>query len=449
MKKLDYLKLAFQHRLYRKVNWLVRNLSEFAESPTQKPMTDPYTPIRELGGLMFLDDNGQKHKIDDAPKSGPLFVAGDLVEIDPSWLINITEPMTTRFGILLSNAILITEVFGGKIKYINGEVSISGIESIVAPRMVNDPNYDTIHVKLTPEQMAPSAVQAFDAPIYVFEYLNLSKGIELISAVMELFTVALTPKSVLPPDGIEKFKAALIKEYAGRLNDPIVLAEFEEKLKAYDAEYLKDDPSFKKFTSGKILNDSRKKLYLSMGAEGGFAKGGNITAITNSLTEGIPREPDQLVAVFNGARAGSFSRGAETVEGGVAAKKMLSAANNYVIKEGDCGSVLGLARDYNKQLAPSLRGRTLIYGSKQTKVPMDADVGVYVGQRLITRSPMYCKMPGETICSVCAGEALARYTTGVALPLTEISAAILAARMKAMHTNALKVNDFSLDSLFT
>lgn len=449
MKKNQYLKLAFKHKLYRKANWLIRNLSEFAEPPGQPLPTDPYTPMREMQGLFFLDEAGEKIKIDDYSGSGPLFIPQDKVVVDESWAVNIEGTVETDFGILITNAIMIWEVFGGKLPYINGEVSVSGIEKMIAPRLANDPNYDNIDVPLTPEQLEPIKERDFTGPIYAFENNNMSKGIELLASVMELFTVALTEKTIMPPTGIDKFKAQLIKEYGDRLNDPIVLAEYEERLKAYDAEYLKDDPSFKKFTSGKILNDSRKKLYLGMGAEGGFAKAGEITAITESLSEGIPRQPDKLVAAFNGARAGSFSRGAETVEGGVAAKKMLNAAINYVIVQGDCGSKLGLERIYDRSLVGSLRGRTIIYGNKQVKVPMDADTSAYLGQTLITRSPMYCKTPGERICSTCAGDALARYETGVALPLTEISAAILAARMKAMHTNALKVNDFDLDTLFT
>ena len=449
MKKNDYLKLAFKHKLYRKANWLVRNMSEFAEAPGKPLPTDPYTPMRELQGLFFLDEEGNKIKIDDYRGSGPLFVPIDKVTVDESWAVNIEGTVETDFGILIANAIMIWEVFGGKLPYINGPVSVDGIEAMIAPRLAPDPNFENVDIPLTPEQRTPIQVRDFTGPVYAFENNNMSMGIELIASVMELFTVALTEKTILPPTGIKEFKAKLLKEYEGRLNDPIVLAEFEDRLKAFDAEYLKDDPSFKKFTSGKILNDSRKKLYLDMGAEGGFAKDGEITAITNSLTEGIPTDPSQMVAAFNGARAGSFSRGAETVEGGVAAKKMLNAAINYVIQQGDCGSKFGLVRTYNKNMVKSLRGRTLIYGSKQVKVPLDAEVGAYLGQTLITRSPMYCKLEGERICSVCAGDALARYETGVALPLTEISAAILAARMKAMHTNALKVNDFDLDTLFT
>lgn len=432
MNKLEYLKLCFQHRQYIHQSWCVRALATFTDPPGKELELKPFMLVNEPWGLAFVNEQGEKVRIDDYKLgSGPLFTPTTPVTIDSDWLPNVEGVVETDFGRLLSNAILITEPFGKLIPYMHGEVTISAIEKIVAPVMQNNP---------------PAGEAKQDGVIYVDHYLKLGAGIEHIETFMELFTIAMTKKSILPPTGGKAFKAKLIAEYGDRLNDPVVLSEFEERLKAFDADYLKDDPSFGRFTSGKILKDSRKKIHLSMGAEGGFGK---MAAVTNSLTEGDPEDVDQIVAIVNGQRSGSYSRGAETVEGGVAAKKMLAAANNYVIQAGDCGSKLGITRTYDKNLIKSLRGRWIISGETQKQVPMDADVGAYLGRRLMVRSPMYCKLKDENICAVCAGESLSRYTTGISLTLTEISAAILAARMKAMHTNALTVNEIDLENLFT
>lgn len=441
MKKIEFLKLAFQNKRYQEKNWCVRVLSEFSEKPGAPLPKLSYFPIRDSWGLSTTLPDGKTERIEDHG-NGPLCKMSDILDIDPSWLGNVKEACTTRFGILLANAILVEHAYGDKIPYINGPVSVSGIEKIVSPRLTTNPKPGT-------EAVVSELAAKNGGPIFVHEYLKMGQGIEYFASFMELFTVALTQKSVLPPTGIKEYKAQLEKEYAGRLHDPIVMAEYENKLKAFDAEYLKDDPSFGKFTAGKVLNDSRKKLFLSMGAEGGFSKDGSITPITNSLVDGYPEDPDKYVAIINGFRAGSFSRGAETVEGGVAAKKMLAAANNYVIRAGDCGATLGLRRYYTKELVNTLQGRTVIIGKEQIKIPLGGDTAPYLGQVIAARSPMFCKLTGENICATCAGEAMARYETGIALPLTEISAAILAARMKAMHTNALKVVDFDIKSLFT
>lgn len=446
MKRLDFLKGSFLNKRYLESDWWVRCMSNFSDpDPAQVPK-QPFTLIRQPWGLGTYDQNLEIQPIEDYSGKGPLFVAKDPVHVDQTWLPNITAPMDTTFGILVSNAVLLAEVFGAKIPYINKEVKISEIEKIIMPRLESNPdNYVPGQIVVAPRSVTDPQKEK----IYVYEYLNLTKGIELIATVMDLFTVGLTQKTLLPPPGIEEKKKQMLQRPGLNLNDPIQMAAFEKELLEFDYDYLKGDPSLDKFASGKILKDSRKKLFLSMGAEGGFRKDGGITGISRSLSEGLPTDPDQYVATINGSRAGSFSRGYETMQGGVAAKRMLAASNNYVIVEGNCGSTMGITRKYYPWLVNSLRGRTVINGSTQVKIGDSEDVSKYLGQVVRTRSPMYCRLPGEEICSTCAGDAMAKYKTGIALPLTEISHAILTASMKAMHTNSLTVNDFNLDDLFT
>lgn len=444
MNKLDYLKLSFQNRQYIHRNWCVRAMATFTDPAGSAVPTEPYTLVNEPWGLAFIDDKGERVRITDYKQGdGPLFLPTTPVTIDNTWLPNVKGVIETDFGRLLANAVLITESFGTLVPYMEGEVTITAIEKIIAPLMRSNERPKGNPIGLS---NSPSTLVMEPGQIYVHHYLKLGAGIEHLATFMDLFTIAMTKKSILPPTGIKEFKAKLIAEYGTRLQDPVVLSEFEDKLKEFDAAYLKDDPSFGRFTSGKILKDSRKKIHLSMGAEGGF---GTLVAVTNSLTEGDPDDPEQIVAIANGNRAGSYSRGAETVEGGVAAKKMLAAANNYVIQKGDCGSKLGITRLYDKNQLEGLKGRIIISGETQKQVELDADTSVYLGRVLMTRSPMYCKLKDENICAACAGLALARYTTGISLTLTEISAAILGARMKAMHTNALTVNEFDLETVFT
>lgn len=437
MKRNEYLRLSFINKAHLYTEWWVRVLSEFTDPPGKQAPTTPYFLVKQPWGYGVILPDGTIEKLDDTPLTAAAFTVKDKVSVDPTWLPNIQTPLETNLGIVGANAILLAEVFGKKIPFINGEVSIGAIEDIIAPRLTSNPGPN--------EVVDPNDT----SKIYVFEYLKLGQGVEMIASIMELFTVALTKKTLLPPPGVEEYKKKLLADPNLNLDDPIQLADFEKKLLKYDAEYLKDDPSFGKFASGKVLKDSRKKLFLSLGAEGGFRKDGGITGIASTLSDGLPRDPDKFVAAANGSRAGSFSRGAETMDGGVAAKKMLAAANNYVISDGDCGSTMGVTRYYTPWLVRSLRGRTIINGKTQEKVPVNEDTSKYLGKFITTRSPAYCKRPGEEICSACAGAAMSRYRKGIALPLTEISHSILTARMKAMHSNSLTVNQFDLDTLFT
>lgn len=438
MKRNEYLKLVFTSKTHLIVEWWVRALTEFVENSNQSTPTTPYLIVRQPWGYGFVLPDGKIEPLEDSPLDKAPFSIFDKVDVDPQWLPNIKAPLSTDLGILGANALLLAEPFGKKIDFINGEISIETIEeTIIAPRLTSNPK--------------PGEAIDLDDPekIYVFENNNMSKGIEFISTIMELFTVALTKKTLLPPPGIDEYKKKLLSDPNFNINDPVQLAAFEQKLLEFDARYLKDDPSYGKFASGKILKDSRKKLFLSLGAEGGFNKDGSITGIASSLDDGVPTDPKTYCAIINGGRSGSFSRGAETADGGVAAKRMLAALANYVIEKGDCGSTMGITRLYTKWLVKSLRGRTIINGKDQIKVPMNADTSQYLGKVIKTRSPLYCKLTGERVCQECVGMSMSRYPNGIALPLTEISHSILIARMKAMHTNALTVNKFDLDTLFT
>lgn len=437
MNREQFLKLSFQSKSHLFTSWWTRALAEFTDLPGVAIEYAPYTLIKQPWGMSVRKPDGEYEKLDGYEGTGPVFSIESKVTVTPEWLPNISSTIETDLGILGANAIVLVEPFGSKIPYMNREVSIGEIEKIIAPSLESNPPPGTSRDNLDPSKF------------YVFELKKLGQAVEFISAIMDLFTITLTQKTLLPPPGIEEYRKELLSDPSLDLNDPIQLSAYESKLLAFDREYLKDDPSYGKFASGKMLADSRKKLFLSMGAEGGFGKRGEIVGISRTLDEGLPTEPTEWAASLNGSRAGSYSRGAETQEGGVAAKKMLAASNNYVIKKGDCGSTMGITRLYTKEILNSIRGRTVINGTSQTKVAKNADVSSYLGKHIRTRSPMYCRLPGETICSVCAGDSMARYETGISIPLTEISHSILIARMKAMHTNALKVNDFDINTVFT
>jgi hypothetical protein len=48
---------------------------------------------------------------------------------------------------------------------------------------------------------------------------------------------------------------------------------------------------------------------------------------------------------------------------------------------------------------------------------------------------MYCQYPGQTYCETCAGKRLSRFKDGLSIPATDMTSAILAASMAAMHKN--------------
>jgi len=417
MKKLDYLKLALELKLYVKKAWLITAFSVTKNSPGD---SYPGKLLPEPWGFSFVNKDGEAEKIEDSVPGQPLFTFREKITIDSSWAPNVKEQIETCIGNVLFNHISILSSFGAKHPFPVGKVSVGKLEENIANKLKSTPNSD-----------AERSSEYF----YVDEYVKFVDSLQFLSTLTQISTWAATPKGIVAPTGIEEFKAKLIEKYGETLRDPVTLAKFEAELLAFDDEFLKDDPANGTFVAGKIKHTARKKMFLAMGSEQNFTGSQIAVPVTNSLKEGWPTDPERFTAAMNGLRIGSFSRGAETVKGGVSAKYLLRAANNFKIVDTDCGSTLGIRRSYKEDNYETLVGRYVIQGTKSVLVENKEQAGNYLGQRLAVRSPMYCKLQGDTICKICAGVKFAQFPTGLTIPLTEISAIILTASLKMMHVS--------------
>ena len=435
MRKLDYLKLAIEKKLYGKKAWMISMFSVFQEKEDAYK-DDPYVGrlVSQPWGVSFVTTSGELEKIDDSKPNEPLFYPSDRLMIDNSWASNCKEPIETSVGTLLFNHVCLITCFGNKIEYLAGRVSVDKVESIIVPRLKSNPK---------------KGETKNDTDIYVDEYIALGRSFEYMKGLMQICAYAATPKGLVAPKGIKEFKEKLNAKYEGKLTDPVQMAAYEAELKAFDAEFMKDDPTFGKFTSGKVANISRKKLFLTVGSETGFKETAEIIPITTSLQDGWPTDQEQYTSMMNGIRTGSYARGAETVNGGVAMKYLLRAANNFKIVSDDCGSKLGISRRYTQSNMANLVGRTVIDTGKQTLVENEQLAGNYLGKVVTVRSPMFCKKEGDTLCKVCTGEKLGRYETGLTIPLTEISSILLAASMAKMHTSGLSSAEMDLAEILS
>lgn len=437
MKRLDYLKAVINHTVQEVITTKAWFVSAFAITKSKEKNINElktYELVRESWGVSFKNTKGELEKIEDSKPNEPLFLFKEKITIDNSWLSNVKETIVTSIGNVLFNKLCILSSFDNKIDFVTGRISVEKIEDIIAPKLRDTPNRDE---------------ERSNNYFYVDEYIKFRDSLEFINTLSQLCTWSATPKNITPPKGIKEFKASLDKEYEGKLNNPIYLAEYEAKLKQFDADYLADDPSNDTFITSKIRNNSRKKLFLTVGGETGFEDNISFTTIKSSLTEGWPTDPKEFTAMMNNLRSGSFARGAETVKGGVAAKVLLRAANNYKIVDDDCGTKLGIRRKYNKKNIHYLVGRKIFLGNNTILINSIEEAEKYMGKDLVVRSPMFCKSPKETICINCASNALSQYKTGIAIPLTEISAIILATSMSKMHSTVLSLAELELDTGFS
>ena len=436
MNKYDYYKLVLNSETVFIHDWV---FSAFAVSTMPEPDSPyPYQLMCRDWGYEFWDDEAKKYvKIDDAVANEPLFNITERIQVDNTWAINISKPNIISVGNLLGNKYLIEYSFGSKIECPIGPISIgSYIESNIARRL-----------KDTPKE---GETRSNDV-IYVDEYVKFGDALQSIKCFDSLFSYAATPKNIVAAPGIDEFKAKLNKEYADKdLDDPLTLAGYEAKLKDFDKDYMKDDPSYGKFTSGKTMSMHRKKMFLVVGAEQlKFDDSKKSKAVTNSLREGWPTDPEQFVAMLNSARIGSYARGAETVKGGVSAKILVRACNNYSVSDNDCGSKLGITRLYDEEFINRLVDVYVLQKDGKPVLVTEETKGQYLGKVLTTRSPFFCKEKGEVICKVCAGERLFRFKDGLAIAVVEISSIILAASMAAMHGKVLSTARIDLKRHFS
>lgn len=433
MQSIDYLRLAISQRLYTKKSWLIKAFS-VTRVENYDPDSATYADlVRTDSGLSYVQEDKSLIRISDSKANEPLFKFSDRIKVDKSWIANAEKPIDTTIGNLLVNLIVVIEAMGPKLPFITGRFNIRKVEKDIATKL-----HDNI-----PED------QRNDKDIYVDEMLRFQTAIKFLEGISQLCTVAATRTNMLPPTGLKEFKAKLAKKYEGKLHDPVEVANYEKELLDFDNEYLKDDPSNGLFMGSRIKGTSRKKLFLSVGVEQGFETTSEVDPIERSLTDGLSDNPEHFAAQMNGARYASFSRGSETVQGGVAAKYLLRAANNYRIVEEDCGTKLGLSRHYTKDNLHKLVGRYLLEGTRTVAIEDNNLAANYVNKPLIVRSPAFCKTPGEAICKYCAGSRLAQYPTGLAVPLTNVSSGLIITSLKKMHTNTLSTAKMSIDSILS
>ena len=429
MKSLEYLKNSLKWGCYRKRAWFLSAFSIIKENE-EAWKSDPYKGriIPRPWGYDFINEEGIPEKIEDGKPNQPLFEMLQPITIDGSWIVNLKGEVETFIGSLLVNQILLVENFGDKIPYIAEDVTILNIEAFIIQNRSKDNKPDP---KL----------------ITIPEMLRIGVSCEYLKTLGSLSVHSLTERNILPPKGITEFKQKLIAEYGNSLSDPVKLAEFEQRLKDFDNEYMKGDPSNNKLVAGKIKANGRRKLFLSSGAEGGLK--GAMVPVTHSLVEGIPLEPKSFVASINGARAGSYFRGVDTVKGGVSAKISIRALAGFEVVSGDCGSIQGISRIYTKYTVDNLVGRKLA-GSSSGKVIQNLEEAKnYIGKPISVRSPMYCLSSGQTFCEVCAGHRLGRFRKGLSIPATDMTSAILAASMAAMHKNTTTTTVVDFETALT
>ena len=440
MNRTEYLYFAIQHKCYFEKRWIVSIFTECMETEEQKSHVYIGKIIREPFGVFYLDEHLQRQPLDigSLKPSEPLYSKKDTLTISSARLPWIgAESIETTVGKLLVNLIAVFEPFEGRLAYVN--------DSGITPSDIEKKFIGKLQDELPPGESKKPGFY------YVDELIKFQMAVTFLEGMSKIFASSITRQGVLPAPGAEAFRKEILKKYEGKLHDPTEMVRFQTELNEFDKNYLKqNDPSYGKFMAGKV-SKARAKAYMTQGGDtNGFSNAVEMTPITQPLIDGIDLTPEKFVAISNTIRYGSFSRGAETVNGGVTAKALMTALDTWKITDRDCGSQLGALRTYNEGRTSELVGRYIIGpGNKPLLIETKDQAVQYAGKEVNIRSPQYCRETGTHTCKVCAGIDLARFGSGLVIPAMEVSSGIMSDSLKKMHDTTASSKAMVLSSVIS
>jgi hypothetical protein len=446
MKKLDYFKEAISYsKIYENKEWYIKCFNillkddlndEWKNNPVR------FDIVKKPDGIYYVDivqNNNETPeytliKIDDAIPNEALLNFTDPIEIKANFLPNVKVDTQTLIGNVIINAAAIVPCFGDKIEFINGSIVTSTLESIIVPKI------NKRHGEFDKERPGEISLKSF---------LEFVDRISFFTNISKTTVLPATEKSITVSKDFQKKKAELLKKYEGKLNDPVEVVKYEKELLDLHKEYLKDDPTYGKMLSGKVLNVASKRMFLSFGDERTFENKKEAKPVLTSLEEGWDTSEDVYKNYINSLRSGSYARGAETVKGGVAAKVLLRSIGGLKVQTTPCDTKRGLVRTFNEKDYVKLVDRFVKSNGQWKHIENQDDAKQYIGKEVEVRSPMWCTATDNSICYACLAERYKEDVNGITTLSLEISNTILYMFMKLMHGVALDTVNIELDDMLT
>jgi len=435
MKKLEYMLECIRTERYRERAWL---LSVLGILPKEQ-----HSDSLRLAGLDILKTNDIKHpyklmasigsnniskptatleisnlnndnvvEIEDYIVDKPLFGRNEKIELKAGQLHSLRSNITTTYGLLLVNLILIEYPYKGLVEYLNEEFTPSKINKIAYNALMSNKCSIDMH-------------------------LRFENGISALTALSQTVVPSASLKAITPNPEIAKVKPKLLEEYKDRMNDPAAVAELQAILVQMDKDYLAGDPA-ERFFIKKKSEMARLRTKGMFGAEQDFTNESKISVMTNSLEEGW--EIKDLPMLNNTIRGGSFFRGAQTALAGYETKVIARIYQNYNFVDKDCGTKHGAIVNINSLNYKNFIGRYLL--GKEDPLEVN-DLEKLIGKTIIIRSPMYCVLEETNYCYKCIGDNIAKSGIGVTALMTAISSTFLSLFLAVMHTAGVTTHKYN------
>lgn len=441
MKKIDYLIKAITHsNIYENKYWYIDCFSILVDNDLNDQWKNNpirYRIVKKIDKLYFIDIGEDDYilvPIDDSIVGEPLFRFNDEIEVNESICLNVKKPIKTKIGNLIINKLFIVPCFNDIIEFIDGPINVSRLESIIVPLIDKTPgHYDK-----------PQA-----SKVSLKSFIEFVDKISFLENISEITVLTATEKALTVSPDFHIKKKEIYEKYKDKLTNPVEVINYEKELMEIDKEYLKDDPTYGKILKGKILNVARKKMFLSYGDERGFEKKTKANPITTSLSDGWQTNETVFKDYINALRSGSYSRGAETVKGGVLAKVLLRSIGGLSIDTTPCNTSRGLKRVFNNKNYTRLIDRYIKENNKWLYIEDDELAKQYIDKEVEVRSPMYCTAQGDKICYMCMSEQFKINTNGITTLSLEVSDTVLYMFMQLMHGVALENVKVDINDILT
>lgn len=413
MDKFTFLLKALNAGCANTKAWVISAFSVVQEAPdAYKANPYAYRIVQTPTGFFFVEPETKSlAPIEGGVAGHALFDFKERIDLKPGDLGNVKTAVNTTVGNVLVNAILLVYPFGDHYPFITGYVDIGDIEDKIAEEMENS--------------------------ITVQQYIKFTEAAFYLTNFTQIAVWAATPKTIVPPPGINEFRDRLLQENKDKLDDPVVVAGIDKQLVDYYKEYIKGDPGENFLMSKKSIDNVARQLYLMQGVDTKLEEGTRVTPITKSLAEGwdITKFPEMM----DGSRAGSYSRGAETMLGGEQVKWLLRTSSNMRITQKDCGSRLGYRMQVTPTTIKQLVGFSIVTQEGYETITSQSQAESYLGQYVARRTPMYCKLSKTDYCEICCGMNLSANPTALSMAVSEYGSVFMTIMMKKMHVSDLSV----------
>lgn len=432
MNKKDYFIKALKEGRYKYRDWVLSIFSVSKQTQESEYPKDPYPyrlVIRDDGLLYYVDleKNGDLTLIEGYVKDQPLFSVKERLVLEKGDLPNVTKTTNTTYGNAIFNAIAICWPFGNAIDYLEGRVNGNRLNKLIVSRLKDNPDISK-------------------GELSVSQLKDYCEAMGALAGYTQLCVPAASPKSLTIDPAIIKRRDELLEIHKDNLKDPVVIAKIEKELVDMDKASFKGDPASGFLLGGKAFDTTRKKLFIMEGLEGGFGSPTDMAFIPKSLKEGW--DINNLPAMSDSGRFGSYNRGALTALGGESVKYFHRVFQNTKIAEPDCGDKVGLRWTINGDNYDRFDGLYLI--EKDNLVELNSEITRrYIGKEIRVRSPMSCKTKAPSFCERCMGNNLSRSPTSLLINASDVGSKFMAVFLANAHGSSFKTEKVNLDQVLS